>query len=65
MRRRIRNGGDSSTLCKNLACTHTEYQVLFYSLHLKKVLMKLKMLEEKGKYDTQGAEAIKQFMGRG
>lgn len=57
--RRIRNGGDSSALCKNLACTHTDYWVLFYSLHLKNVPMKLKMLEDKGKYNTHGAEAIK------
>lgn len=47
------------SLCKNLASPHLAYWVLFYSLHLKKVLMKLRMLEEKGNYNSQGTEAIK------
>lgn len=58
MRRRIRNAGKFYTM-KNSVYRHIVFWVLFYSLHLKKVQMKLKMLEEKGKYNTQRAEAIK------
>lgn len=62
IRKNIKMEGTVMPLCKNFACPHLEYWMLFYSLHLKMVQMKLKMLEEKGIYNSQGAEAIKWLM---
>lgn len=50
-------------LCKNLVCPHLEYRVVFSSLHLKKVLMKLQMLEEKGNY-SQGTATVRWLKGK-